>query len=742
MNERVNGNLVERVERLERDSEEMRAELRRLKVHAIDIQPFEAQPTVPPEEKIRRRLTLGAAPPMEISHKGPGEEIGRAAESGESSPSGWLPFDLGNLGDYRSGEWWLGKIGVGLLLFGVAFLYLVSVERGWITPPVRVGFGLVLGMILITLGLRVFEHRRSFSQVLLGGGVGTLYATGFAAFNLYALVPHALAFSFMVAVTLLAFFLSLRGSGAALALVGTVGGLGTPFILHDGSSSIGGLILYSCVVLAGTGAIYLYKGWTSLLAVSFFGGWSVLLSGLLTSPSTISGRYPEEATALQLGVAFAWLLFWLLPALRETLRTRPSPVNLRASTTSATLGGATFTQATSFFSPLLALAFTQMVWALSSETIGFVALAAAALYALAALALRRLEGTPSQTFAVPFTQALVALLLLTLAIVLVLDGDALLFALAAEAAVVCHAARRLFSRVLAFEAHFLWAVVAIWLCVRLLIGLSTSLYTPPFAEPSLGAASLTDLAVIALAFLSSRAVSPQATDLYRAVAHAAVLAWLARELLLLPDGETWALLSWTLYAAVLHLISHRLPSWGTGTVAHAVSAAVAVWLAARLLGLAVAPGYPGTPILNTWGLADLAVIALLAVVGLLPGAVASRRIAQAYGVTCHVAVLAYLSRELSMPPAGEAYVTLAWGAYAVALLVAGLRLDRVPIFRCGMITLFLLVGKLFLVDLASIEALWRVLLFLGFGALFLALSFYTRSLWRPNRNTARSEISH
>lgn len=86
-----------------------------------------------------------------------------------------------------------------------------------------------------------------------------------------------------------------------------------------------------------------------------------------------------------------------------------------------------------------------------------------------------------------------------------------------------------------------------------------------------------------------------------------------------------------------------------------------------------------------------------------------------------------------MPPAGEAYVTLAWGAYAVVLLVAGLRLDRVPLFRGGMTTLFLVVGKLFLVDLASIEAIWRVLLFLGFGALFLALSFYTRSLWRPGR---------
>ncbi len=42
--------------------------------------------------------------------------------------------------------------------------------------------------------------------------------------------------------------------------------------------------------------------------------------------------------------------------------------------------------------------------------------------------------------------------------------------------------------------------------------------------------------------------------------------------------------------------------------------------------------------------------------------------------------------------------------------------------------LFGISGKLFLVDLAEVEALWRVLLFLGFGGLFLALSYYLRYL--------------
>jgi uncharacterized membrane protein len=36
----------------------------------------------------------------------------------------------------------------------------------------------------------------------------------------------------------------------------------------------------------------------------------------------------------------------------------------------------------------------------------------------------------------------------------------------------------------------------------------------------------------------------------------------------------------------------------------------------------------------------------------------------------------------------------------------------------------LLVGKLFLVDLAAVETVWRILLFAGFGGLFLLISYY------------------
>ena len=102
----------------------------------------------------------------------------------------------------------------------------------------------------------------------------------------------------------------------------------------------------------------------------------------------------------------------------------------------------------------------------------------------------------------------------------------------------------------------------------------------------------------------------------------------------------------------------------------------------------------------------------------------------AYQLGAHLLFLTWLFRELSGLPAGQAWVSVAWGVYAAALLVVGLRLDRVEMRATALATLGLVVAKLFLVDLAELQAIWRVLLFMGFGAAFLALSYYFPSLWK------------
>ena len=192
-------------------------------------------------------------------------------------------------------------------------------------------------------------------------------------------------------------------------------------------------------------------------------------------------------------------------------------------------------------------------------------------------------------------------------------------------------------------------------------------------------------------------------------------------------------------AAILHYVARRSSNGFVSVEAHLIFFAVAVWFGARLVVPESSFEAAGRAVLDISALVDLLVIGLAFAVSLVVMPLSLGRI---YRIAAHAAVLAWLWRELSALPGGEAYVTIAWGLYAVGLLIAGLRLDRSAFIRVAMATLFLVAGKLFLVDLAEVEALWRVLLFLGFGVLFLSLSYYLQALWRPGRSTAEESGPH
>ena len=658
------------------------------------------------------------------------------AAAGEEGDGGRfrLPFEFGGL---RSGEWWLNKVGIALLLFGVAFLFKFSWDQGWLqallTPWVRVGVGLAIGAALISIGFRVAGERRAFGQVLFGGGIGVFYITGFSAFQVLELVPYTVAFVFMVAVTVLAFTLSLRQNEAVLSVIGISGGLATPFLLYDDSGPLGGLVLYASLILAGAMGVHFFKGWRSLLPISFLGFWTVLLIGYSDAASYPENISLDSQRALRAGVVFGWLALWLVPVTREVLRSRnasrwtlPEPgAIVRAIQGERIVQSGTYMHALSFAMPLVALMFTQGIWEFEKSSLGWVALGLAAAHALAFAVFRRIEHEGHMAY----TQALAALLLGTLSLVLMLEGNALLFTLAAEAAAMHLLARRLSDRILSAGAHLLSLVVVGWLLIRLIAGTVEGTFAASSPTAFFEVGTLVDLAVIALLFASSLMAAPSVMQrAYRTTAHAAVVGLLLRELLPLHNGGTYALVAWAVYAAGLHLLSRRRPEWGTLIGSHLLSGIVGVWLGFRLVGGTGASDSTTTPVFNLAGISDLFVVVLAVLITFLP---MRPEVRASYRILAHAALLVWLWRELSMLPAGDAYVSMAWGICGAGLLVLGLRRDNTYLVRSGMVTLFLVVAKLFLWDLAWVEAIWRVLLFMGFGGLFLFLSYYLRAVWRP-----------
>jgi uncharacterized membrane protein len=97
----------------------------------------------------------------------------------------------------------------------------------------------------------------------------------------------------------------------------------------------------------------------------------------------------------------------------------------------------------------------------------------------------------------------------------------------------------------------------------------------------------------------------------------------------------------------------------------------------------------------------------------------------------HVGWLAWVWNELVPLANGQAYVSGVWALTAVALLLAGTARRVQGVMVAGLATLGLFVGKLFLVDLSALPALWRIALFLASGGLFVLLSYSLPGLRDP-----------
>ncbi len=458
-------------------------------------------------------------------------------------------FDL-----VRDSQFWLNKIGIGLLLLGVAFLVGYSIDQGWLSHWAQIGLGMFIGLVLLGVAQLTYKNNRAFSQVLMGGSIGAFYITGYAAFEIYQLVSYPVGFGFMVLVTLFAFGLSLWQNEVILALIGVAGGLATPFLLTSGSSSLNGLVIYTSLLLALTSAIYFYRGWRSLLWLSFVGGWLVLIAGYKTADSL---AYPaklglDDKFAIQAGIIFAGLVFGLVPVIRQILASRnpsrwaeppiaeytPQLQDLNKQHLNGLI----------FLTALIAPVFSAGVWSFNQKESGVLALGVMLLYGGIAVGLQFFDKKQA------FPHATVAVVALTVALLLLLQGDVLLVALAVEAAALQVLAFRTNNQLILLAAIGLFTGLGLWFPSRLTRWEDTT--------PFISSVALANLIAIALLFFSSRFVrSKDLRNLYWFAAHIGLLSWLYREFSIMsPQEGGYITVAWGIYAVILLGAGLRLDS--------------------------------------------------------------------------------------------------------------------------------------------------------------------------------------
>jgi uncharacterized membrane protein len=147
----------------------------------------------------------------------------------------------------------------------------------------------------------------------------------------------------------------------------------------------------------------------------------------------------------------------------------------------------------------------------------------------------------------------------------------------------------------------------------------------------------------------------------------------------------------------------------------AAAAVLAVWWIIRAFDPAIDP-----PLMRLDALVQLAaVIALLRIWSIRPEAWWRG----AYWVAGIVFSLAWIAREAALSEQAMAWTSAGWGSLALGLLVASVLRWNVWFRRTGLALLLVVVAKLLIVDMASVAAIWRIILFMGLGGLMLLVSY-------------------
>src|ERR671921_1137856 len=357
-----------RVRRLEKDVEELREQVRtqawtqglvsaETQDGAREETPTQTpgEATTPTAERRARRETF-PSPFAEATRNPVRRRGGNAREGG--TLFGLFPDRL------PPATWWVARAGVVLLLVGVSFLLRMGVEQGWLTPVVRVTGGMVIGVALSALGLRARTSRPAYSQLLVGGGVVAFYLSAFGAWSVWQLVPYEAAFAFCVFTTAFAFATAVRLDAEWLALLGVMGGYATPFMLLSPDSNVPALVAYSLLLLGGYLMVYVLRGWRPVYVTAIFGIWTILaVSDLSTRTYTTStgGVLPSDAAwSVSTGALVSWLTVLFLTSARRYLL---ADARAGVSSESGRSGRGVLTEAAATsVAPLIALLFAWSAW--------------------------------------------------------------------------------------------------------------------------------------------------------------------------------------------------------------------------------------------------------------------------------------------------------------------------------------------------------------------------------------------
>ena len=204
------------------------------------------------------------------------------------------------------GENLISKIGILILVIGVAIGAKYSIDNNLISPLTRIILGYLGGVALLGVGIKLREKYEKYSAVLVSGAMAIFYFLTFAAYSFYGLIPQTLTFGMMVIFTIFTVLAALSYNQQVIAHIGLVGAYAVPFLLSDGSGKVGVLLSYMAIINSGILYIAFKRYWKPLYYVAFVFTWLIFLVWL--------GSDYQVETHFALGLTFAILFFGIFYA--------------------------------------------------------------------------------------------------------------------------------------------------------------------------------------------------------------------------------------------------------------------------------------------------------------------------------------------------------------------------------------------------------------------------------------------
>jgi hypothetical protein len=124
----------------------------------------------------------------------------------------------------------------------------------------------------------------AFGQGLIGGGIATLYFSVFAAFHFYDMIDMLTAFALMIFITVCAGGMAIRFNSMLVAILGILGGYGTPIMLRTGVVDFLGLFSYMLLLGCCVLGISYKKNWHLLTYLSFVFTYGLFFGAMTGKP--------------------------------------------------------------------------------------------------------------------------------------------------------------------------------------------------------------------------------------------------------------------------------------------------------------------------------------------------------------------------------------------------------------------------------------------------------------------------